>query len=433
MIIYFSVKNFRSYKNEACLNFVSASKITKMPDHEVKLGRTSILKNIGIFGSNAFGKSNILNALATMLGLIKNNKCPDNLAFLGQERQPTTFDIAFMIDDGNKYEYSFSVKKENILNPFVVTDECLYRLESNGKNELIYSKKEGLQGDVSPALSYFAQGYKEVNSQLFLKYINAPERSDPNSSLSRLLRDVYHFFLYNVFVKIDDYSQIFLVTKDNIEKVTRFLKKYDVGIEKVEFINLTNDELNTLVGDPIFQMIRNRFVTHPEIKELYANNGKEIYSIVSNNGRYRFQRMAFNHHGIDKPFCFGYESVGTQRLFALLSILFDDKNKNKTIAIDEIERSAFPGITNKVIEDFQKEYRDQWTQLVFTSHLSSLLNTVLRKDEVYFVDKNSMGESILYPLSDFKPDTRENVAREFLDGSYGAIPKIGVELNYDAD
>ena len=93
--------------------------------------------------------------------------------------------------------------------------------------------------------------------------------------------------------------------------------------------------------------------------------------------------------------------------------------------------SAFTTVIEELIKDFQKEFKDTNTQLVFTSHLHSLFDAVLRRDEIYFVDKNSNGESYLYSLSDFKTKTRDNVTKEFLDGSFGAIPKIGVELKYD--
>ena len=428
MIIYFSVKNFRSFKNESSINFTSVSKIRKMSEHEVKVGSISILKNIGIFGSNAYGKSNILSALSFMVNLVTKNVYTDNLAFIDSIDEPTTFEIAFITSDREKYDYYFSIKKGNIVNPYIIIDEALYRLKDSGQNELIYSKDSGLKNVDSEALKYFEAGYKATDGQLFLRYINAPERYDESSKTSILLRKIFNYFLTDILVMVDNKSSFLPINKQNIEHATKYLKRYDVGIEDVKFINLSQEEISNVIAEPIFEMIKQEFISK-QVNEQYISNGKEIYSISIKDNDYVFQKLVFKHKHIDTLFSYGYESVGTQRLFALLSILFDENNFNRTIAIDEIERSAFPNITSNVIEDFQEEYSKEMTQLVFTSHLTSLLDEVLRKDEVYFVDKNYFGESTIYPLSKFKPETREIVSKEFLSGSYGAVPKIGVKLD----
>lgn len=428
MIIRFTVSNFRSYKKETVLDFVSSSKITKPADHERRFDRLSVVKNIGIFGSNAFGKSNILNALASMVNLVVNGNCSENMSFIDTPNVPTNFDMVFLTDDSKFYEYSFSIKKENIITPWVVMDEALHQLYLNGKSELIYSKHEGLVGIDNDALVIFQNAYKNVNDQLFLKYINAKERFIKDSKLSNLLRKIYNFFLLNLAFNLDNGPMLFLINKDNVAKITSYLRRYDVGMENAQFQAASSDEISKITSDPIFEFIRNEFRNKSNIKEQYFSDGKNIYVVSLQNGTYGIQKLIFKHKGVENTFCYGYESNGTQRLFTLLALLFDKKNANRTIIIDEIERSAFSGIASQLIKDFQEEFKETNAQLVFTSHLNSLMREVLRRDEVYFVDKNSFGESILYPLSSFKPLTRENVSKEFLGGSYGAVPRIGVKI-----
>lgn len=432
MIIYFSVKNFRSYKDETVLNFVSSSKIKKMPDHERKFGRLSVLKNIGIFGSNAFGKSNILNALGAMVSLIITGSCHENLAFIDSIDEPTSFDIAFICDDETTYEYSFSIKKDNVLSPYTIVNEELYQLFKSGTNNLIYSKEKGLQNIDSEPLRYFTDAYKNASGQLFLSYINAPERRDANSKVSQLLKKVFTFFVSNIIVRLDDNPMLFLVNKENIEEVTEYLKKYDIGIVGVDFIDLSPNEVNTIINNPVFNLLRNDLIKKTKLNGRYFSDGKEVYSVTYRDDDYQLQKLIFRHRGIKSSFSYSYESVGTKRIFTLLALLFDKNNSNKTIAIDEIERSAFSEIASELIRDFQEEFKDTNAQLLFTSHLHSLFDTALRKDEIYFVDKGVHGESRLYPLSDFKTMTKENITKEFLDGSFGGIPKIGVKIKNGA-
>ena len=432
MIIRFSVKNFRSYKEENTLNFVSSSKITTYPDHEKKFGRLSVVKNIGIFGSNAFGKSNILNALGAMVNLVVRGSCHENIGFIDNPEEPTKFDLVFITDDKKIYEYTYTIKKENVLNPFVVLNEDLYQLFLNGSSKVIYSRNNGgLCDNDSEALRIFAQGYQNINGQLFLRYINAPERFVPDNEISVLLRKIFKFFVSNVFVTLDNDPMLFLINKENIPSITNYLKKYDIGIKEVGFVGLLPNEIESITRDPIFNMIKKEFQEHSSLKDQYFTNGKEIFNISRSENDFVFQKLVFRHKGVKNDFCFGYESNGTQRIFTLLALLFDKKNTNTTIVVDEIEKSAFTTVIEELIKDFQKEFKDTNTQLVFTSHLHSLFDAVLRRDEIYFVDKNSNGESYLYSLSDFKTKTRDNVTKEFLDGSFGAIPKIGVELKYD--
>ena len=134
----------------------------------------------------------------------------------------------------------------------------------------------------------------------------------------------------------------------------------------------------------------------------------------------------FEHQGFDRNFSYGYESEGTKRIFTLLATLMNDSNENKTIFIDEIERSAYPEIITEIIKDFQEKFKDEKAQLVFSTHHTPLIKHVLRNDEVYFIDKLTDGSSTIYPLTDFKILTRDNVEKNFKNGLYGGVPNIGV-------
>ena len=430
MIVRYSVTNFRSYKDENILNFVSSSKISKLDYHEKIFGRLSVIKNVGIFGSNAFGKSNFLKSIGEMIKLVVTGRCDENLSFIDNKKEPTKFNIVFLMDDNKFYEYSFSIKQENVVYPYSIVDEELYLVHLSGDNELIYSKSEGLQGIDQDALRYYVDGYKNAQGQLFLKYINAPERYVDSSKVSKLLRSIYGFFAKNIIVELEENGRLFMINEKSVVATKEYLKKYDIGIEDVGFGELTPNEIQVVVSDPIFEIVINQFQNNPSIKEQYFSNLKDIYCVSLERREYKFKKLVFKHKGIKSPFCYGYESSGTKRIFSLLALLFDEENSNRTIVVDEIERSAFPGIASELLLDFQNKFKNDNTQIIFTSHLSNLIKDVLRHDEVYFVDKNAYGESRIYSLVEFKTKSKDNVVKLFGEGAYGAIPKIGVKI-YD--
>jgi AAA15 family ATPase/GTPase len=108
------------------------------------------------------------------------------------------------------------------------------------------------------------------------------------------------------------------------------------------------------------------------------------------------------------------------------------------LVIDEIDASFHPLLTARLIALFRDSSANpQGAQLIFSTHDASLLSPVLgeevlRRDEVWFVQKDSAGGTELYPLSDFHPRKGENTERRYLGGSYGAAPVLFAENFTDA-
>ena len=103
--------------------------------------------------------------------------------------------------------------------------------------------------------------------------------------------------------------------------------------------------------------------------------------------------------------------------------------------IDEIDASLHPILTAKLISMFRStSVNPLRSQLIFTSHDAALLGTIdteeiLRRDEIWFAEKDADGASTLYPLTDFKPRREgENRQRRYLNGNYGAIPDLSTHL-----
>lgn len=109
-------------------------------------------------------------------------------------------------------------------------------------------------------------------------------------------------------------------------------------------------------------------------------------------------------------------------------------DRGGTLIVDEIDSSLHPLLTTQLIKLFQEpDTNPRGAQLVFTSHDASLLGRVdgediLKRDQVWFVEKDKYGETRLFALSEFKPRAGENHERRYLGGSYGGVPFIDESL-----
>lgn len=140
--------------------------------------------------------------------------------------------------------------------------------------------------------------------------------------------------------------------------------------------------------------------------------------------------MALRNGGEADPFDFADESAGTQAWITLLPSVQRSLRQASTLVIDEIDTSLHPHLSAHLVRMFQSERSNPGgAQLIFTTRDASLLGTtfgeeVLTRDQVWFVEKNPGGSSVLYPLTDFHPRKGENRERRYLGGSYGAVPIV---------
>ncbi len=126
-------------------------------------------------------------------------------------------------------------------------------------------------------------------------------------------------------------------------------------------------------------------------------------------------------------FDFSEESEGTQRIIDLLpavaSLLYEDK----VIVIDEIDRSLHPHVTYALFDFYLNSKSMNHSQLVATTHAENLFTfKLLRKDEIWMIEKNSDGESRLYSLEEFKPRYDKDIMAGYMNGRFGAIPFINI-------
>jgi AAA15 family ATPase/GTPase len=357
-----------------------------------------------IYGANASGKSTVLDGLRFMRTAVLESYSrwePDQ----GVPRQPFRLDpqaraepSQFVVDldlDGVRYTYGFSVDDE------VVREEWLYSYPEK-KRRIIFERTYGdiKFGSTVPAHRSKAVLMEELTraNALFLSVASRVNFTE--------LLPVYDWFRSKLRFRLSGQasSDAFLVdvlarfadrSPHIYRTIVELLRFADVGITDIRIESFEDARLAT-----------------------------ESESI-----RHR-KRLLFTHSSHGDSFEMRDESAGTRAWLDILRVVLTMLDQGGTLLVDEIDTSLHPALTARLMALFQQqETNPRSAQLVCTTHDTTLLSPtlgeqVVTRGQVWFTEKNSAGETRLYPLSDFRPRLGENTERRYLGGSYGAVPKI---------
>lgn len=121
------------------------------------------------------------------------------------------------------------------------------------------------------------------------------------------------------------------------------------------------------------------------------------------------------------------ESRGTLRLLRLLGPILDALDHGRTVVVDELDASMHPLLSAKILALFNsREANPRGAQLICTTHDTNLLSRdCLRRDQIWFTEKDSEGATHLFPLTDIRTRSTDNIEKGYLQGRFGAIPFLG--------
>ncbi len=420
MLIDFSVSNFRSFKEKQTLSLVSSTD----PEHESNvispdlpgLKGVNFLKSLGVYGANASGKSNLVRSLSFMADFVTNSFTkykPKDLIKLNPFLldsscldKPSQFEITFTINDV-RYDYGFSLTKER------VTNEWLNSYK-NGYPALLFNREyNGGETDE----------YKFGRSLRDHRAIKGKTR--PNALFVSVAAQFNHeqlAVIYNWFSTLLIITQV-PNTLENIiipdlrkrgSLITEKIKKADLGIFNLEINPIDPEDL--------------------KIPEDAPQNFKDgIRVLVESGDLSKIQPIRLDlSTGEEISLDINDESDGTKRLINLLGPWYLALDNGLTIFIDEIESSMHPLLVKSLIEMFNSKENINGAQLVYTTHDTTLLDlNMIRRDQIWFTEKDSGGATKLYPLTDFSPRINEALQKGYLAGRYGAIPFLTKEMGLD--
>ena len=449
MLIRFNVKNFLSFaeREDGRTEEFSmlAGKVQKKKEHIYDGGKIKLLKFAAIYGANASGKSNLVKAIDFMKETIINGLPKghtEKYCRVKPENKSKESYFEFEIKLGEKY-YSYGF--EIILNESKFISEWLVELKSDNRENIIFyrdiQEKNYKFGDnfkekkLKNKLEVYAEDIRNDSSVLFLSIMNENKKNlnEDYENIS-ILKDIYLWIKDNLDINypnrpISDYS--YMANAKNVGEVCKIISAFGTGITDFKMINIPIEKIiNQLpksVKDKLINNIEEKIV---ELKQknkkskisFIMRSNKDFFILeINSNGDITCKTIQFSHEKNDVFFSLDEESDGTVRLLDLLEILLSDDKK--TYIIDELDRCLHPSLSYKFIKTFLQKAEKFNIQLIVTTHESRLLDfDLLRRDEIWFVNKSSSGESDIYSLEEYNERFDKKIDKAYLEGRYGGVP-----------
>lgn len=443
MLIGFSVSNYKSFKESQKISFL-ASKIIRHKEHITVKNNKRVLKSGLIFGANAGGKSNFVNAIHFSREIIVNglDKVNLNKNYFRIEnnmyKSPGIFEYRIIVGD---IEYSYGLVISYV--DKIILSEWLIKIKPNGEEVYIFNRD--VEDNISHAeseiyyqnmeekykMDFYLEGFSENISEAYKKktILNdiALRTTDKNGVFAEI-RKVYEWFS-NIIILFPNskYNGLNEVAADDSKKrfFSTLMSYFDTGIESVEGesqqmdFDKILDNIPRLEAEKLKVDISNAANEHPIMFKVE----EQVFILHKDeNGNIVYNKLLLNHGNSDDMFDYMDESDGTKRLFDLIPLFYENR-KVSLILIDEIDRSLHTNLTRRFLEYFYKIVEDRECQLVATTHDSNLLDLeLLRQDEIWFVERQADHSSKVFSLNKFKERFDKKIDREYLLGRYGAIP-----------
>jgi len=425
MLIEFKVGNFLSFKKTVTLSMV-AMRRTDEDDQPNLFGYhdLNILKSTAIYGANASGKSNFIKALRFYRNYIRNSsigtqvdeRIPIKRFVLSDDiaDEPAFFEATF-VHNSVKYRYGFEATENEIIG------EWLFGAPKGREAEFFVRNRANIKiGD------YFkqAKGLDKVtrDNALFLS-VAAQFNNEQAKNIFEWMND------FNVISGLDDhhylpYTLERIEDKKNKNSILNLLKVADLSISDIRLdtqelsINDLEDDQIALINDRI-NLVKKKLTKKNDSIELdekiIQNELKTVHRKYNNeksSGQYEFSLSE--------------ESKGTQKLLALAGPIIDTLENGKVLVVDELEARLHPLLTKYIVSLFNsKKHNLNNAQLIFVTHdVNFLRNKTLRRDQVWFIEKNRYGASDLFSMIEYNVRKDANYYSDYLSGKYGAIPVI---------
>jgi len=439
MLIGFKVKNYLSFDELQYFSMVSGR--TKFfNEHCVQKKNIKLLKFSAIYGSNASGKSNLIKSIMVVKRLIRFgiDSIYKNQYF---KLKPQNADIPsyfeYEIEKKDKlYSYGFevNVNKGEIVSEWLMdmtTKTPKKIFERDCIKKTIVSDLSSKQKEEYNKLDVCIDDMKNNVDTLFIKEMY--RRLKMNNNISDYFSDfidVFNFLnseLQIIFPNQDmkfKYNNFSFYKKD----INKILRNLDLGIEEIVEEETNIGEIKEKLTAKNYDELQSILTSNEDDKKFDIGTLRIencFYVINKTDDDIKIKKISMLHKSDSKILFEAYEeSDGTLRILELIDILLSD---NKVFIIDEIDRSLHPILTIAFIKEFLKSCKDKNIQLIITTHEDNLLDyKIVRRDEVWFTDKDEESATTLYSLEQFKDDARfdRRIDKAYLEGRFGAVPKI---------
>lgn len=402
MLIRFSFKNFKSFKDENCLDMEATS--LKEHDYNVaKTDNTEILKVSAIYGANASGKTNVLQAFSYMKRRIlvsddsKVNSPMDeeNIYSFMINDNPISLEVEILAKNNKIYKYGFDILKDKIIS------EWLYEKRINKFYEIFERNNNNVQ--IMKVKNKLFDLANIDDKSLFLKSFRAIDKSNED------FNSVYEWFMNSNYLDLGDpkfedalnkrISLRIVEDEKYRSELLAFIKTFDATIDSINISPASLEEIKNTNGVVKVELVHN------------CKDGKKALPI-------------------------SLESNGTMKMFHLFDFFMDALKNGMVLFVDELDAKLHPLLTRYIINLFHNSEKNIGNgQLIYSTHDTVNLNKeTFRRDEIWFAEKDKNGISEIYSLSDYIMEDENGNAKkvrndatynkDYLTGRYGAIPVL---------
>lgn len=402
MLIRFSFKNFKSFKDENCLDMEA----TSLKEHEYNVAKTDsteILKVSAIYGANASGKTNVLQAFSYMKKRIlvsddsKANSPMDeeNIYSFMINDNPISLEVEILAKNNKIYKYGFDILKDKIIS------EWLYEKRINKFYEIFERNNNNVQ--IMKVKNKLFDLANIDDKSLFLKSFRAIDKSNED------FNSVYEWFMNSNYLDLGDPKFEDALNKRISLRIVEDEKYRNELLTFIKTFDATIDSIN---------------ISPASLEEIKNTNGVVKVELVHNyeNGK--------------KALPISLESNGTMKMFHLFDFFMDALKNGMVLFVDELDAKLHPLLTRYIINLFHNSEKNIGNgQLIYSTHDTVNLNKeTFRRDEIWFAEKDKNGISEIYSLSDYIMEDENGNAKkvrndatynkDYLTGRYGAIPVL---------
>lgn len=364
---------------------------------------SNLLKSAVIYGHNASGKSNFIKALIFFKEFIlfshtqnANDKIPVTSFKLDKKylKKPSFFEIEFLLEN-KRYQYSFSCDEINIFSEKLYEDgKKIFNREQNNEFKFAnsYSKYKKYSDQTLENMLLLSRAVN-LKDEGILKQIYLWIKDSLNISLADPMTDDF---------EKENTAELILKSKKFKKKVLNILESCDLGIVDIEVTEKSEDDLPT---NMISRKMKRFLIDEYKIEFIHEQEEGDKINYI---------KLKYDE-----------ESTGTQKIFNLSSKLIEGFEKNKIIIIDELEKNLHPLILQHLVQIYN-DRKNKLSQLIFTTHNTDLLNlNILRRDQIWFMEKDPNKNTSLVSIFDFKGVRKDlDIKKAYYSGRFGAIPII---------
>lgn len=443
MLVHFRIRNFMSIRDEQIFSLVAVSGLKEQQEHLsnnliVATGELDVLRSAVVYGANASGKSNLLRAIEFFIDSITlapptGSAVSSYSPFVLDQKspgEPTLLEAIFVMNNV-VYRYGFEVQQQAVIAEwlFIRRKQETYVFDRSSVELRInrpYKKLIELQNN------------KMVAQTALLLNLGALFNDETCQTVQNWASDV-RCIQGTEDYQFRDYTIQYLEKPENKQRILNLLRDADLGIEDIELIRPEKKTLTEVVVKPTKFYGGDWIPSNPTALTEYLQGSYRMKTSIQNIGlkstRVFWDARTSQFKSISMPFN-SFESQGTQKFFNLIGLILWHLDNGGVLIADELDTKLHPLLTQRIVQLFNSSLTNpRNAQFVFATHDTNLLSAGLfRRDQIWFTEKDSLGATQLYALTDYKPGGKtvrndEQLEKNYIAGKYGGIPYLG---NFDA-